>query len=73
MVNVDNRNDGVLRVDDDAVRRMSMSNDNIVHDVANAKGASNAEKDMSVRRSLRLYKKAVCYSLIMSLAVIMEG
>lgn len=73
LVNVDHHDDGVLRVDDAAVRRLSQVHDNVGQELANAKEASNAEKNMSVRDSIRLYKKAICFSLIMSLAVIMEG
>lgn len=73
MINIDHRNDGVVRVNDDAVRRLSRAHDNIGQEIADAKGASSAEKGMSVRNSVKLYKKAICFSLIMSLAVIMEG
>jgi len=73
LVNVDHHNDGVLRINDEAVRRLSQAHDNIGQELFDAKNASTAEKRMSVRDSLRLYKKAVCFSLIMSLAVIMEG
>lgn len=72
-MNVDHHNDGVLRVNDDAVRRLSQVHDNIGKELSDAKDASSAEKGMSVRDSVRLYKKAICFSLIMSLAVIMEG
>ena len=73
LVNIDHRNDGVLRVKDDSVRRLSQAHNNIGQEIADAKQASNAEKSMSVRDSIKLYKKAICFSLIMSLAVIMEG
>lgn len=73
LVPADHKNDGVLRVNDDAVRRLSELHDGIGLEFNEAKGASSAEKDMSVRDSLRLYKKGICFSLIMSLAVVMEG
>jgi len=73
VVTIERRDDGVARVNDDAVRRMSLAHNNIGQEIEDAKSASRAEKNMSVRDSLRLYKKAVCFSLVMSLAVIMEG
>lgn len=73
LVNVDHRDDGILRSKDESVRRMSHAHEGIGQEIADAKLASNAEKAMSVRDSIRLYKKAIGFSLIMSLAVIMEG
>ena len=73
LVPADHQNDGVLRVNDDAVRRLSQAHDGSGQELSDAKGASSAEKEMSVRDSLRLYKKAICFSLIMSLPVVMEG
>lgn len=73
VVEVDRSKDGVLRVNDDAMRRMSQLHDSVGKQISDAKAASNAEKSLSVRDSVRLYKKAICFSLIMSLAVIMEG
>ena len=73
VVPVDHQNDGVLRVKDESVRRLSHSNAATGQDLADAKLASSAEKAMSVRDSIKLYRKGICFSLIMSLAVIMEG
>lgn len=73
LVPVDHHDDGILRVTDDSIRRLSKANASIGQEITDAKDASNAEKAMSVRDSLRLYKKGICFSLIMSLAVVMEG
>lgn len=73
VVEVNRDKDGVLRVNDDAMRRLSQIHDNVGKEISDAKAASSAEKSLSVRDSVRLYKKAICFSLIMSLAVIMEG
>lgn len=73
LVPVDHHDDGVLRVKDASVRRLSRASENIGQELSDAKDASSAEKSMSVRDSIRLYKKGICFSLIMSLAVIMEG
>lgn len=66
-------NDGVLRANDDVVRRLSQAHDNIGKETADAKNATQAEKSLSVRQAVRLYKKAIGFSMIMSLAVVMEG
>lgn len=42
----------------------------LVHD---AQQASNAERQMGVMQSIRAYPKAVCFSMGISLAIVMEG
>jgi MFS transporter, SP family, general alpha glucoside:H+ symporter len=66
-------NDGVLRVNDDAFHRLSEANANLGQEQSDAKLANDNEKSLSIMQAIRLYKKAICYSLIMSLAVVMEG
>lgn len=66
-------NDGVLRVRDDSIRRLSQAYDGIGLDQAEAQDATNKEKSLTVRQSIRLYKKAILFSMAMSLAVVMEG
>jgi SP family general alpha glucoside:H+ symporter-like MFS transporter len=73
VVQVNRENDGVLRVNDDSVRRMSKANAFIANDIADAKQASQNEKDLSIPDAIKLYKKGICFSLLFSLAVIMEG
>lgn len=73
VVQVNREHDGVLRVNDDSVRRMSQANVFIASEIANAKLASQNEKDLTIRDALKLYKKGVLFSLLFSLAVIMEG
>lgn len=73
LVNVERSNDGVLRVNDDAIRRLSQAHNDIGQQTADAKFATEQEKSLTIRQAVRLYKKAICYSLIMSLAVVMEG
>lgn len=73
VVQVNREHDGVLRVNDDSVRRMSQANAFIASEIANAKLASQNEKDLTIRDALKLYKKGVLFSLLFSLAVIMEG
>ena len=73
VVQVNREYDGVLRVNDESVRRMSHANAFIAGDIANAKQASENEKELTVRDAIKLYKKGICFSLLFSLAVIMEG
>ena len=65
--------DGILRANDDVIRRLSQAHDSIGKETADARNATEAEKSLSVRQAVRLYKRAICFSLVMSLAVVMEG
>lgn len=65
--------DGTVRVDDEAIRRLSVVRTNIGEQQEMARLATDAEKTMTVRQALRLYKKAILFSMCMSLAVVMEG
>lgn len=66
-------NDGVVRVPDESIRRLSAAHTNMGREQADARLAADAEKSMTVRQAVRLYKKAIMFSMIMSLAVVMEG
>jgi hypothetical protein len=70
---VERANDGILRIDDETFRRLSQADPDFLRDQAGAKRAEAFEKDLSVRQSLRLYRRAVIFSMFMSLAVVMEG
>lgn len=67
------RDDGVVRVRDDNIRKMSVINPYIASETADAKAATDREHAMTVREAFRLYPKAIAFSLIFSTAVIMEG
>lgn len=73
VVSVDRSNDGVLRIDDEEVHLMSNANPDIAARKAGARHATDKEHDMTVRDALKLYWKGVSFSLLFSLAVIMEG
>ena len=73
VIAVERIDDGVLRIGDDSVRRMSEVNPDLPEQNIHAKNATMSEKTMSVRDALRLYPKAVAFSLLFSTAVIMEG
>lgn len=65
--------DGTVRVDDEAIRRLSVARTKIGQQQEDARLATKAEKAMTVRQAIRLYKWAIIYSMAMSLAVVMEG
>lgn len=73
VVEITRSDDGVLRVDDGAIRRMSVANPDIPQINQEAKNATSNELNMTVREALRLYPKAVLFSVIFSTAVVMEG
>lgn len=73
LVSHDQVDDGTVRVNDEAFRRLSVVRSNISQQQEAAKLANDAEKTMTVRKAIRLYKWAIIYSMAMSLAVVMEG
>ena len=73
VLEVQRADDGVLRVGDESMRKLSQVNTNIADDIAEAREAREKESQLSIRDALRLYPKAVAFSLIFSTAVIMEG
>lgn len=69
----DHVEDGTVHVNDDAIRRLSVVRADIGQQQQDARLATEAEKTMTVRQAIRLYKWAIIYSMAMSLAVVMEG
>lgn len=56
-----------------AVRRMSVKLSTLLQPSYDAKAATAAEHALSVREALRLYPKAVLWSMLLSMALVMEG
>lgn len=73
MIRVDRAEDGVLRIDDNAMRKMSQANASIVDEISYAREATEKEHQLTIRDAFKLYPKAIGFSLIFSTAVIMEG
>lgn len=73
VASVNRQNDGVVRVRNDSIRRLSQAYENNDIEQAEAQDATNIEKSMTVRQAIRMYKKAILFSMAMSLAVVMEG
>jgi len=73
IVQVESRNDNVLRVADTNIRKMSVINPELATQNADARAATEREHNMTLRECFRLYPKAIVFSLIFSTAIIMEG
>ncbi|KAF2242559.1 maltose permease MAL61 [Trematosphaeria pertusa] len=67
------RNSSVVAVDVEHVRRMSIANPDLAHLTEDASKATKAEHNMTLLEGLRLYPKAVGWSVLLSAAIIMEG
>ena len=61
------------RRESEAYRRMSVNNPGVAALKDDAQDATELEHNLTIRDSLKLYPKAVMYSLAFSTAVIMEG
>ncbi|ERF71410.1 hypothetical protein EPUS_07438 [Endocarpon pusillum Z07020] len=73
VVDIARPDDGVLRINDEAIRRMSVANPDIRNINQEARNATENEQNMTPRQDLKLYPKAVLFSIIFSTAVVMEG
>lgn len=73
VVQVDRADDGVIRVNDDSMRKLSNVNPAILQEFEEAKAATAGEHELTIRDAIKLYPKAIIFSIIFSSAVIMEG
>ncbi|KIW09858.1 hypothetical protein PV08_11959 [Exophiala spinifera] len=73
VVQVERANDGVARINDESIRKLSIINPQVVQEFEEAKKAVEKEHELTVRDALKLYPKAIIFSIIFSSAVIMEG
>lgn len=60
-------------ISDEVLLKMSKNIDNFGEVTENAQAATDFERQMTVGQALRLYPKAVAFSVVLSLAIIMEG
>ena len=67
------RRNSIVHADNEQVRRMSKANPDIVALTEDAAKATAAEQNMTLMQGLRLYPKAVGWSVLLSCAIIMEG
>lgn len=67
------RNSSVAAIDAEQVRRMSINNPDLKNLTEDASRATKAEQNMTLLEGLRLYPKAVGWSVLLSAAIIMEG
>lgn len=73
IVQVERAHDGVARINDSSIRKLSMINPQAAQQFDEAKNAAEKEHELTVRDALKLYPKAIIFSIIFSSAVIMEG
>jgi hypothetical protein len=73
IVPVESQHDNVLRVQDTNILKMSVSNADAAVEASEAKAATDREHNMTLRDAFKLYPKAIAFSLIFSMAVVMEG
>ncbi|KAF2644275.1 maltose permease MAL61 [Massarina eburnea CBS 473.64] len=67
------RNSSVVAVDAEKTRVMSITNPDIKELAHDASRATRAEQQMTLREGIKLYPKAVGWSILLSTAIIMEG
>jgi hypothetical protein len=65
--------DNVLHVEDSKIRKMSVANPEFARVTHDAKGGVAREKNMTFTQAIKLYPKAVGWSLLLSTAIVMEG
>lgn len=73
VIQVDRADDGVARINDESMRKLSTVNPAVVAEFQEAKDAANKEHELSIRDAIKLYPKALMFSIIFSTAVVMEG
>ena len=67
------RNSSVVAVDPEQARRLSVAIPDIQQLTRDANKATHSEQNMTLRQGIKLYPKAVAWSVLLSTAIIMEG
>ena len=62
-----------IGIDDDVLLRMANAIPHFAEVNENAHQATNFEHQMSFSQALKLYPKAIAFSVVLSLAIVMEG
>jgi SP family general alpha glucoside:H+ symporter-like MFS transporter len=70
-VPVDNSN--VLHTEDTVIRKASVAVENFADLSTEARNATEKEHNMSFMQAIKLYPKAVAWSILLSTAIVMEG
>jgi hypothetical protein len=65
--------DNVLRVADTTMRKTSVASPKILAITLEAKRGTDNEKAMTLTQSFPLYRKAMAWSILFSMAIVMEG
>jgi SP family general alpha glucoside:H+ symporter-like MFS transporter len=67
------RNSSVVGVDTEQARRVSLAMHDVKQATADANKATESEQNMTLKQGLKLYPKAIAWSVLLSAAIIMEG
>ncbi|KAF2266311.1 MFS alpha-glucoside transporter-like protein [Lojkania enalia] len=67
------RRSSIVHVDTEQARKMSIANPDLTALTDDAAKATQAEQQMTLMQGLRLYPKAVAWSILISATIIMEG
>lgn len=67
------RNGSIVHVNTNQARKMSAANPDIIDMTKDAAKATESEHNMTLIQGLRLYPKAVGWSILLSCTIIMEG
>jgi len=67
------RNSSVVAIDAEQARRLSLAVTDIKQVAHDAGNATRSEQQMTLRQGVKLYPKAIAWSVLLSAAIIMEG
>jgi len=67
------RNSSVVAIDAEQARRLSLAVTDIKQVAHDAGNATRSEQQMTLRQGIKLYPKAIAWSVLLSAAIIMEG
>ena len=71
VVQVTRINEGIIAMPDDILRRMSVANPYLIEKVSEAQEQTEREHNMGVIEAVRLYPKAVMFSMILLVRVLL--
>lgn len=70
---VPTHHDRILRTPTTTIHNLAATNPSIAHLSHDAKDATQIEKSMTFSQAIKLYPKAVAWSILLSTAIVMEG
>lgn len=67
------RNSSIVGVDAEQARRLSVAVPDLKDLARDANKATESEQNMTLKQGIKLYPKAIAWSMFLSTAIIMEG